>query len=251
MDYAIALIRQNELLGELVGDADLTTPVPACPGWNLSQLVRHVGRGDRWAAQIISDRVDHYLDPRTVRDGKPPADPAGFVPWLNESPRTVLGAVDDAGDQTPVWTFIGPRPAEWWVRRRLHESTVHRADAALALGLGYELEAPLAADCISEWLDLVAARTGGDGPSPLEDGTTLHLHATDEGLGSAGEWLLHGGPDGVRWESGHAKGDCAVRGPALELMLVVLRRQPLDDAAGTRLFGDRDVFTTWLDRTGF
>lgn len=251
MDYASALVRQNELLGELVGDADPATPVPACPGWNLSQLVRHVGRGDRWAAQIISDRVDHYLDPRTVRDGKPPADPAAFVPWLNDSAATILDAVAAVGEQTPVWTFIGARPASWWVRRRLHESTVHRADAALALGADYELEAPLAADCISEWLDLVAARGGGDGPPPLEDGVTLHLHATDEGLGAAGEWLLQGGPEGVRWETGHAKGDCAVRGWAQELMLVVLRRKPLEEADGVELFGDPGVLSTWLGRTAF
>lgn len=251
MDYSSALVQQNELLGELVDGADLAAAVPACPGWSLSQLVRHVGRGDRWAAQIIGDRVDHYLDPRTVRDGKPPAEPEAFVPWLNDSARTVLDAVEKAGGQTPVWTFIGPRPASWWVRRRLHESTVHRADAALALGLDYDLEAPLAADGISEWLDLVAARAGGDGPPPLEDGTTLHLHATDDGLGPEGEWLLHGGPDGVRWESGHAKGDCAVRGPAVELLLVVLRRRTLEDASDTQLFGDAGVLSTWLERTGF
>jgi uncharacterized protein (TIGR03083 family) len=251
VDYVSALLRQNKLLGELVGDADATTPVPACPGWNLSQLVRHVGRGDRWAAQIISDRVDHFLDPRTVRDGKPPADPAAFIPWLNESPRTVVDAVAQAGEQTPVWTFLGPRPAAWWVRRRLHESTVHRADAALALGVEYELEAPLAADGLSEWLDLVAARAGGDAPPPLEDGTTLHLHATDDELGSAGEWLLHGGPDGVRWESGHAKGDCAVRAPAVDLLLLVLRRRSLEDSQGVALFGDENVLSTWLERTGF
>lgn len=251
MDYASALVRQNELLGELVGDADPATPVPTCPGWSLSQLVRHVGRGDRWAAQIITDRVDHYLDPRTVRDGKPPAEPEALVPWLNDSPRTLLEAVASAGEDAPVWTFIGPRPAAWWVRRRLHESTVHRADAALALGLDYDLESPLAADGLSEWLDLVAARVGGDGPPPLEDGRTLHLHATDDGLGAAGEWLLHGGADGVRWESGHAKGDCAVRGPAVELLLVVLRRRPLEEAGGVQLYGDPGVLSTWLDRTGF
>lgn len=251
MDYANALMRQNELLGELVGGADPAAPVPTCPGWNLSQLVRHVGRGDRWAAQIISDRVDHYLDPRTVRDGKPPAEPEALVPWLNDSPRTLLEAVAAAGEDTPVWTFIGPRPAAWWVRRRLHESMVHRADAALALGLDYDLEPALAADGLSEWLDLVAARVGGDGPPPLQDGMTLHLHATDEGLGSAGEWLLHGGTDGVRWESGHAKGDCAVRGPAVELLLVVLRRRRLEEAGGVQLFGDEGVLSTWLEHTGF
>ena len=58
MDYAAALIEQNQLLGELLRDADWSTPVPTCPGWTLLQLLRHVGRGDRWAAQIITDRAN-------------------------------------------------------------------------------------------------------------------------------------------------------------------------------------------------
>ena len=75
MDYAAALTGQNQELGELLRDADWSVPVPTCPGWTLLQLLRHVGRGDRWAAQIITDRADTSLDPRSVRDGKPPATP--------------------------------------------------------------------------------------------------------------------------------------------------------------------------------
>jgi uncharacterized protein (TIGR03083 family) len=247
VDYVSALFEQNELFGKLVGDADLTTPVPACPGWSLSQLARHVGRGDRWAGQIVSDRMDTPLNPRDVRGGKPPEDPSGLVPWLRGSSQAVVDAVAEAGD-APVWTFTGPRPASWWIRRRLHEWTVHRADAALALGLDYELAPELAADCISEWLGLLAARPGGETP-PLEPGATLHLHAGDDGLGAAGEWLILGGPDGVSWENSHAKADTAVRGRAVDLLLVLYRRVPVADRV--QLFGDADAWATWLDRTGF
>jgi hypothetical protein len=86
MDYAAALIEQNHLLGELLQCADWSVPVPTCPGWTLQQLLRHVGRGDRWAAQIIADRADVSLDPRLVRDGRPPADVPGAVRWLSGSP---------------------------------------------------------------------------------------------------------------------------------------------------------------------
>ena len=79
MDYAAALLEQNRAFGELIRSGDPSAPVPTCPGWSLSQLFRHVGRGDRWAAQIVADRVDHYLDPRTVEGGKPPPDPMATV----------------------------------------------------------------------------------------------------------------------------------------------------------------------------
>jgi uncharacterized protein (TIGR03083 family) len=246
VDYARELVEQNELFGALVADADGGAPVPTCPGWNLTQLCRHIGRGDRWAAQIVADRMSTPLNPRDVQGGKPPED--GLVPWLRDSSRAVLDAVAEAGE-TPVWTFVGPKPATWWVRRRLHEWTVHRADAALALGLPYELSPELAADGLSEWLGLVAARSGGEA-FPLENGQTLHLHATDEGLGSAGEWSIRPESGGVAWEHAHVKATTAVRGPAVDLFMVLTRRVPVADS-GVQLFGDPAVLDTWLERTGF
>lgn len=256
MDYAVALAEQNRMLGDLVRTADLSTPVPTCPGWSIRQLLRHVGRGDRWAAQIVRDRLDEYLDPRTVAGGRPPDDLDGAVEWLHDSARAVVDAVAEAGADTPVWTFLGPRPAAWWVRRRLHEATVHRADTALALGLSYDLAAPLAADAISEWLDrvvaeqVVRAERGNDRPSPLTPGTTLHLHATEADLGQAGEWLLRGTESGLSWEPGHGSGTAAVRGPARDLLLALVRRRSADEA-GVTVLGDRAVWTDWLDHTPF
>lgn len=241
MDHAAGLIEQNDLLATLVRDADPDTAVPTCPGWTLRQLVRHVGRGDRWAATIA--RTGAPADPREVVGGKPGDDVDG---WLRESPRTLLDAVAAAGPDTSVWTFLGPRPAAWWIRRRLHESTVHRADAALALGVAYEIDPGLAADGVSENLELLAARPDGDQPLPA--GTVLHLHATDDGLGSAGEWLVRGADGGVEWEHGHGKGAVAVRGSAADLLLAVTRRIPASDV---EVLGDAAVFDTWLARTVF
>jgi uncharacterized protein (TIGR03083 family) len=210
-------------------------------------LFRHVGRGDRWAAQIVRDRVEDYLDPRTVRDGKPPSDPDGAIEWLHGSAQAVVDAVAHVGEDTAVWTFLGPRPAAWWVRRRLHEATVHRADAALALGVGYDLAAPLAADGISEWLDRLAAERRDGSPAPLGTGATLHVHATDD-LGSAGEWMIRGDQDGMSWEHGHGKGTTAVRGRAVDLLLALLRRRPAADVR-VQVIGAQEVWTNWLKRT--
>jgi uncharacterized protein (TIGR03083 family) len=247
MDYAAALLEQNAFFGRLIRDADPSAPVPTCPDWTIQQLFRHVGRGHRWAAQIVRDRVEDYLDPRTVRDGKPPSDPDGAIEWLHGSARAVVDAVADVGHDTPVWTFLGPRPAAWWVRRRLHEATVHRADAALTLGVPYELEVSLAADGISEWLDRLAAEQWGGRAAPLDTGVTLHLHATDD-LDSAGEWMIRGDRDGISWEHWHGRGTAAVRGRAVDLLLALLRRRSAADA-GLRTVGDEQVWANWLDRT--
>ena len=135
MDFRAALLEQTRAFGDLIGTADPATPVPTCPDWTLKQLFRHVGRGNRWAAQIITDRRSEPLDPRDVRDGKPPDDPDAAIDWLNGGAQLIIDAVDRVGSDARVWTFLGPRPAGWWIRRRLHEATVHRADAALALGV--------------------------------------------------------------------------------------------------------------------
>jgi uncharacterized protein (TIGR03083 family) len=246
VDYVAGLLAQNRLLTDLLGEADLSTRVPTCPDWDLAQLMRHVGRFDRWAAAMVRTRAVEVLDPRAVEGGKPPADRGGAIAWLQESPRLLLEAVAVDPD-VPVWTFTGPRPARWWVRRRMHEAMIHRVDAALALGVGHPLEVAFAADGISEWLGLLAARPGA---AILPDGATVHLHATDEGLGIEGEWAIRGGADGIGWEHAHEKGDVAVRGAAADLLLALLRRIPAGDGR-LEVLGEQERWTSWLANTSF
>jgi len=249
VDYAAAFIEENRAFSELLRDVDDSTPVPTCPGWDLRQLIRHVGRGDRWCAQIVRDRLDSFLDPRSVEGGKPPPDPADAMSWLRGGAQRLIDAVEFAGVETPVWTFLGPRPANWWIRRRLHETAVHRADAAIAVGTDFALEPGVAADAVTEWLERVEIQAGSDGAAlPLEDGNTLHLHATDPGLGEAGEWTIGVSQGGITWSHEHGKGAVALRGGATELLLAILRRIEVAET-GIEMHGDDSVWQNWLDRT--
>ncbi|KLO27407.1 hypothetical protein ABW16_15870 [Mycolicibacter heraklionensis] len=253
MDYAAALLDETRAFGELIRTGNPELAVPTCPEWNLTQLFRHFGRGNRWAAQIIADRMDSPLDPRDVIDGKPPAEPDAAIEWLHDGAQRVLDAVAQSGPDTPAWTFMGPRPASWWVRRRLHEATVHRADAVLALGGDFSLSPELAADGISELLDLIPALVARNGHAlPLADGHSVHLHATDDGLGSAGEWTISrpAGADTVSWSHEHGKGSVALRGSARDLLLAVMRRVPVADT-DIAVFGDAAVWQNWVDHTAF
>jgi uncharacterized protein (TIGR03083 family) len=250
MDATGALVEQNRLLGELLLTADLGTPVPTCPDWDLRKLLTHVGRGDRWAATIVRERAEDRVDIRSVADGKAPAEPGAAVQWLADGVTALLDAVSATGADVPVWTFTGPKPAVWWVRRWLYEAVVHRADAALALDVPFRLEPGLAADGLSEWLDLLTARPVPDAGPVLPDGVVLHLHATDDGLGADGEWLVRTDGGRIVWEHGHGKGAAAVRGPAAELLLALLRRRPADDPH-LQVLGDEAAWRTWLERTPF
>ncbi len=251
MDTADALIAENASFADLLREADPSTPVPTCPEWTLDQLMRHVGRGDRWCAQIVADRSAEFIDPRTVSGGKPPADRDGRIAWLIDGPRALLDAVEQTGAETPVWTFLGPRPAGWWIRRRLHETAVHRADAALALGVPFDIDPGTAADGMTEYLERVAVRAGApDAQRPLAEGQSLHLHATDPGLGAAGEWTIAGHPDGITVGNEHGKATAALRGPARDLLLAIVRRGDASEL-GLEVFGDRAVWDTWLARTPF
>jgi uncharacterized protein (TIGR03083 family) len=170
------------------------------------------------------------------------------VDWLRGGPQALLDAVAEVGADADVWTFTGPRPASWWIRRREHEVLVHRADAALSLGAEFAVPAARAADGLSEYLGLLAARTPDPDDPVLADGAVLHLHATDDGLGTAGEWLVRGSAGGVVWEHGHGKGDVAVRGPAADLLLAIMRRRPSDSV---ERIGDAALWEHWLARSGF
>ncbi|MBV9641046.1 MAG: maleylpyruvate isomerase family mycothiol-dependent enzyme [Mycobacteriaceae bacterium] len=245
MDYSAGLLAQNHLFAELLRNADPSTPIPTCPGWTLKHLLRHVGRGDRWAAQIIDQRLTDYLDPRTVLNGKPPDDADGAVEWLHGGAQRVVEAVGRVGGDAEVWTFLGPRPAKWWLRRRLHEVTVHRADAALALDTEFGLSPELASDGLTEWLERVVVQATEE-PLPLAGGQTLHLHADDDG-----DWTLRGNGRGVTMAAARPEdADTTVTGPAAALLLTAVRRLAADDPQIT-VGGDTDVWRRWLDHTPF
>jgi uncharacterized protein (TIGR03083 family) len=237
-------------------DGDLERPVPTCPGWTFRQLATHVGRGHRWAAEIVATRAAEAIPLREVADGKLPEDPAWHAPWLNAGAARVIEAVTSAGSD-PVWTFIGMRPASFWARRRAHEAAVHLADAQLATGRDVDLAPSVAADGVDEWLTIIAGGTQGStdpARAPAKklrgDGQSLHFHATDPGLAGTGEWLATRTPSGVTIVPGHGKADVAIRGPAVSLLLVLTRRLPPSDPA-IDILGDPALFAHWLQHTPF
>jgi len=241
-------------LAEILAEHDHSLPIPTCPEWTLRQLVTHVGRAHRWAAEITRTRSDAFIPFRAVPDGKLPDDRAEQRAWLRAGAARIVDAVREAGSDL-VWSFTGPAPASFWIRRMAHETLVHRADAQLAAGAEPEaaIDAEVAADAIDEWLTLLAGGILGNGDDRTEGlhaGAALHIHATDEGLGGRGEWMIRQDAGGLTVGQGHGKGDAALTGPAVSLLLVLMRRRPVSDPAVT-VYGDSAMVDGWLASTSF
>ncbi|MFB9689555.1 maleylpyruvate isomerase family mycothiol-dependent enzyme [Amycolatopsis plumensis] len=223
-----------------VENADPDRRVPTCPEWPLRVLVGHVGQAHRWAASIVRTGPSPVPDPFDADPGTPDK----WSDWLNQGAADLEEAVKAAAD-TPVWTFFGPQPAGFWLRRMLHDTTVHHADAALAAGKSFTVAPDLAADAISEWLELLSDPvTASLKPGFAELRGTGQTLLLDPGEGPG--WLITRTPDGVRWTRESRPADVTLTGPVADLLLVFTRRLPADRVTIT---GDEALAAHWLAHT--
>lgn len=253
--YADEIAAQTDLLRATVTDADLTRPVAACPGWNTGQLLRHLGGGQRWAAETVRTRATGPLPDDDFRDLSAYADedPAVLDPWLAESAALLAAALREAGPGAELWSPV-PGGSDFFARRFTHETVVHRADAALTLGAEFTIAPDIAADAVDEWMEL------GSMPFHFEvhpwmrellgPDRTLHFHATDTPPEISAEWVVDLTGDAITWRAGHEKATVAVRGPLTDLLLLIYRRRSVDET-GVEVFGDAGLLDFWLERVAF
>jgi uncharacterized protein (TIGR03083 family) len=103
--YYAAIEDSTATLAQLAG-GDLTIAIPTCPEWTLRQLLTHVGRAHRWAAEITARRLTEFLPFREVPDGRFPDEPADRGGWLRAGAARLVSAIREA-DGAQVWTNSG------------------------------------------------------------------------------------------------------------------------------------------------
>jgi uncharacterized protein (TIGR03083 family) len=253
--YHAELRAETARFAAAVAAADPALPVPTCPGWTLAQLAAHVGHGMRWPAVIVERRATGPVPNEQADDLEVPDGAEARSAWLAAGARRLSDAVRRLGPETGVWSWADDRTAGFWLRRVTHDTLVHRLDAELAVGRDPRVAADLAADGVADLLDMFTVLPRVDDFPELDalrgDGEALHFHATDQGLGAAGEWLARRSPAGVAWEQRHGPADVTVRGPAAELLLLLTRRAALGDRPGVEVAGDRRLLAHWLDHSRF
>ncbi|MDL4817534.1 maleylpyruvate isomerase family mycothiol-dependent enzyme [Actinomadura opuntiae] len=231
-----------------VAGTDPDARVPTCPEWTLRDLVGHIGQAHRWAADFIRDGETDLVTqvPRTAPDA-----PADWPGWLRDGADDLVRAFEADPGRTVAHPVMGPRPAAMWLRRMLHDTAVHHADAAFATGVAYEVAPDVAADGICEWLVLVSEPAAATFRPELAElrgrGETLALRPSEP---SVPGWVITRAPDGIAWERASRDGDLTIAGPVRDLMLVFARRLAPGDAE-VKVTGDRALLDHWLARTAF
>ncbi|MEV0990308.1 maleylpyruvate isomerase family mycothiol-dependent enzyme [Streptomyces sp. NPDC049949] len=230
--------------------ADLSTPVPTCPGWTLADLTRHVGSVHRWFTELLRQRIQQPPTSRDV-DLRLPEDREGLPAWLTASAAEAAAVFATTDLDAPMWAWGVDQHARFWVRRMLFETLVHRADAELALGVSPHIDRALAVDGVDEFL------TNLPFASPFAP-LTAQLRAPDRALRFSctdgdESWLVGLRPDGFSLVADYPRpssADATVRGTAEELLLLLYgRRDRQGDAF--QLLGDQDLLTHWFTHSAF
>lgn len=239
----------DEYLAAILADADriaaayevgpASSPVAACPGWSLLDLVTHVGAVHRWATEAIATAAT----PAGRIDATPGDDDPGA--WLRAGAGALIDALDAVDPAASAWhPFPGPKRQWFWSRRMAVETMLHRVDAEVTVGSASTLRTDLAIVGLHEVFTSGYPRTTTR-ESLAYPSSTLHIHCTDDDRQPGwGEWLIRfDGSDGYVVTTEHAKGDAAIRSDAGPLLLALMHR---GDRGALDIVGDPEAAEAWL-----
>jgi uncharacterized protein (TIGR03083 family) len=237
IDYLEAIRRESDRFYAAADKADPTLGVPSCPGWDIADLVWHLGEVHWfWATDIELGATE----PDQIEKDKP-ARPSGYpelIAFGRSQVDHLISVLEATPDDVPVWTWAlqDDLHSVGFIRRhQVQEAAVHRWDMQNAAT--QDPPDPIDPEAASDSIDELFVSTlpwGVNQKKPLPG--TVHLHCTD----IDGEWFIH--PQG-KVERIHAKGDVALRGAASDLLLALFTRIDLDtiDVVGDESLARRFV----------
>ena len=223
-------------LGGAGGDgADLSAPVETCPGWDVHELVAHLGTANWWGGANVraADPGSRARGMRAVMESAPPATEgaAALAQWYAGLAADAIETYAETRPDAPTWTFSGPGRADYWLRRQLHETVIHRWDLERTLS-GAAGTTPLLDDVAVDTIDEFCTAL-----RPLMSAALPPLPVTIRVRAGEREWVLPG-PDGA--------GEVEVSGPPESLALLLWGRVG-PDVAGLEITGDRDGLDAALE----
>jgi uncharacterized protein (TIGR03083 family) len=164
-----------------VGEADLGADVPSCPGWTVADLVGHLDHVYRSVSTHIVRAVTTPPE-RPVRANfadEPLA--ADLLSSWDEQFAKLVSTLEVVDPELPAWNWAPQvKRAGFWHRRMAHETSIHRWDAQIAIGLGEPIDSRLAADGVAEVLETYLPARRRREPASLTGLATLHATDLDQ-----------------------------------------------------------------------
>jgi uncharacterized protein (TIGR03083 family) len=217
LDYIGSTERDTLRLAE-AAEGNMTAEVAACPGWTVADLVWHL-REVQWfwgtiVAGLLPEPPDEALRPER------PSDHDRLLLDLRGGVATMAATFRAAEPAAGCWTWAPQKDVAFVLRHQAQEAAVHRWDAQAAAGPPQPLDAAIAADAVSEFLEF---STGWviEGTAGLPG--AVRLEATDTG----GQWtVVEDAERTLRFHTGggHVDAVTTVRGTASALLLGLYRR---------------------------
>lgn len=235
---------EGELFASAVEQGDLSVKIPPCPGWDLRELVQHLGMIHLWAAANVAFPATDWLDVHDLPDlvqyspdrasGYPDdADPVG---WYRETLANLIGVVQSAPADLECFAFLpAPSPLTMWARRQASEIAIHRFDAELSRDIPSHFDPHFATDMLDELMSGCTPR-----PRSVDIGRpeVIHVHAqdTDE------YWYVSIGAEQTETSRQSDHADLALTGTAADLCDLLWNRSPGTSVA---MSGNTDLMGLW------
>jgi len=243
-DYIGFVAAEGNRFAAAADRGDLDVEIPRCEGWNMRDLVRHLGLIHLWAAAIVETGDPVHLEVSDLPDlteqwpglAAEYPDDADLVAWY----RTTLANLVRVFESTPADhecpTFLpAPTPLTMWTRRQASEIAIHRYDAESARHTTGDFDTRFATDMLDEVLSGFAPRPR---PLDLERDMVIHVHAED----SDEHWYLTLGSEVTESSRTGGDPDLTVSGSASDLYLLFWNRTADSTVS---MSGDTDLMDLW------
>ena len=235
-EYLTVLRREGDAFADSIAQA-MNRSIASCEPWMGTDLLWHMIEV-HYSWKFIVET--HLMNPDEYVPRSRPAD-NGLLSEYRTGLDELINVLSSLDPGRSCWTWAGIHDVAWVIRRMAHETAVHAWDALCAAGNTSEIDAVLASDGIDEFVHVMVKSNVREDEEHLAG--SVHIHCTDVD----GEWLIvPTDRSEVVVTREHAKGDCAIRGSASQLLLGLWRRIPM---SSLEVIGNSDVAAQFLNRT--
>lgn len=236
---------EGELFAAAAERGELSVDIAACPGWDMRELVRHLGLIHLWAAANVAFPDPDWLDIEHLEELEPAwpelavwPDDDHLVAWYRVTLLNLIRVLETAPADITAATFLpAPSPLSMWSRRQASEIAIHRFDAESSRGMTTRFEPKFASDMLDELVSGFAPRPRARALG-IDEPRVIHVQAED----TNDHWYLTIGNERTVTERQGDDADLTLTGTAASLYLLLWNRTPEESVT---MSGDGDLMDLW------